>query len=152
MQLVAFRILLAYARCMKSKQVLKSVNLKATWLRQLMLDTIYELPGLFFANDLYKLLQSHKSKFNKSSFYRNLDQFCEKAILQKVVLAYDKIAYELVDSHHHHFSCNNCTTVLCILDQELESKVLRIQDGLRDSGVVVQDHIFALNGLCSECK
>ena len=101
-----------------------------------------------------QILESLKSQNispNKTSLYRMLEKLKKEEFIEDLILDSKTVYYELKTHHHHHFSCNDCGTINCIEDQELEKNIHALETKLRKKGLVVQNHNFSFSGLCETC-
>lgn len=93
-----------------------------------------------------------RSKYNRTTIYRNLNSLSEKGILQRI-LSDDCIKYKLIqgshanksDSDHIHFQCRECNRVICMED-------LKIVDYPLPEGYNKLENQFLIVGICRECN
>ena len=89
-----------------------------------------------------------KVKANKTTIYRELDEFLTKGVIGEVEFGDGKKRYELKShGHHHHLVCKNCGK---IEDVEIDEK--RLLKGINNSNFLIENHSIEFFGKCANCK
>lgn len=130
-------------------EILKSENLSLTGSRKLMLEILNKAERPLSGKEIEGLMMGN---CNRTTIYRNLNNFYDKGILQRV-LSNDCIKYKLVaenDGHkrkpdHIHFKCRSCNRLIC-----LES--IPIKDFILPDGYTRIENQFLIFGICKDCN
>ncbi|MEM6998094.1 MAG: transcriptional repressor [Patescibacteria group bacterium] len=85
------------------------------------------------------------------SVYRNVQELRKVGVIKQVPLGL-KYSYELSDMfkpHHHHISCDGCSAVSGIDDEEIERLIdsAAVRAGYRPTG-----HSLEMRGICRNCR
>lgn len=89
-------------------------------------------------------------KIDRSSVYRSIDILLQAGVIKVVHIGWKK-RYELTElfrPHHHHIRCTQCSQIVHIEDDELESAIETIAVRHRFTSVV---HHFEIEGVCELC-
>jgi Fur family transcriptional regulator, ferric uptake regulator len=89
-----------------------------------------------------------KVKANKTTVYRELDQFLSDGLVKEVEFGDGKKRYEIEKSHHHHLVCKNCGK---IEDIEINEKSLLTKIKTK-SNFKIENHSIEFFGLCNLCQ
>ncbi len=85
---------------------------------------------------------------NKTTIYRELDNFIKEGLVSEVEFGDGKKRYELANKkHHHHVVCKNCGRVA---DIEIDEKELL--SSLNQTDFKIENHSLEFFGLCGSCK
>ncbi len=89
-----------------------------------------------------------KIKANKTTIYRELDQFLLEGKISEVDFGDGKKRYELEKSHHHHLVCKSCGKIENIeID---ENKFLKNVNN--KSNFLIEKHSIEFFGKCINCQ
>lgn len=89
---------------------------------------------------------------NKTSLYRLLKKMEQEEIVRRVQLESPVTHYEVSKKDHPHFSCQECESVQCVNDKELQQKLKKLLSTLGQKGLKVKSQHFSLSGLCAKCN
>lgn len=87
---------------------------------------------------------------DRASIYRTVGLFEELGILHRVWTGF-KSKVELSETfspHHHHFSCNNCGTIIALDSELLENSLHELETA---NGFRLTQHTVELRGTCKAC-
>ena len=120
---------------MQIEKIIAEKNLKLTLARK-------ELLAIFFSADKPLSFEDVKNQINmdKATFYRNVSKFESESIVSSFESNDKKRYYELQESPHAHFICNECNNIECL--QNVEPVKL--------DGYKIMDMIF--KGICKNCN
>lgn len=97
-----------------------------------------------------KQIHALAKDLDKVSVYRTIDLF-EKIGVTKRIWNGFKSSIELSDafsSHHHHFTCSTCNTIISIKSDPIESLIVSLEDTY---SFKLQQHTIELSGTCHDC-
>lgn len=120
----------------KVESKLTSVGLKVTEARCAILDILisYKSP------QNYEQIKSKMSmKMDKATFYRNMQAFEKKGLINKFESKKRVWHYELGKANHAHFMCGDCEEILC-LDLEIPKSLIKCEISS-----------IAIKGRCENC-
>ncbi|MCK5460582.1 transcriptional repressor [Candidatus Gracilibacteria bacterium] len=101
---------------------------------------------------LMKLLSSKKYTPNKTTLYRLLGKMKKESLVEEILLDSNLSFYELKShNHHHHFMCEKCKAIHCVIDKPLEKIVNQLEHKLKNKGLQIQSHQFSFSGYCKNC-
>lgn len=133
----------------KAEDILKHYKLSQTKIRKNILSCFLKSDGPLSILDFKK--ENFFSCFNESSFYRTLDVFKTKGIVQVIPGEKNYQLYKLIykrHNHHHLITCQNCSSQshldICSLDTIFND--LAEKKGFQHLG-----HKIELSGLCNDC-
>lgn len=98
-----------------------------------------------------ELLTNFDQKPNKTTLYRQFQKLVESNQVEEVLLTNSVTHYELKKDHHHHFICNECDTIQCLQDKNLEKEIHKLEHILENQGMKIQQHQFSFSGNCQKC-
>lgn len=101
--------------------------------------------------DLQAELTKSSQTPNKTTLYRMLEKLNEAGTVETLLLDPKVTYYELKTHHHHHFKCNDCSTIECLTDPKLEAQIHKLEDQLKEKGISIEAHHFSLSGKCKDC-
>jgi Fe2+ or Zn2+ uptake regulation protein len=102
--------------------------------------------------DLMVSLENQALKPNKTSLYRLLERLHAENLVETVLLDNKTAFYEIKRGHHHHFVCEDCSTIECLADSALEQKIHALEADLASQGLKIKAHQFSLTGQCAACQ
>lgn len=124
---------------MDLEKILKDNNLKITPSRILVLKLISTLD----INANNKLILK-ESKLDKSTFYRILDLFLEKNIIEKNLNYNGEIYYSIHSAHIHYIKCVKC-------NKKEQIDICPI-DNIKTAGYTILNHKIEIDGICKQCS
>lgn len=133
-------------------ELLREKKLKKTPLRIALLEIFSTENVHLSVGEIQKKLAEKNLSPNKTSLYRQMETLEEERILSKTVLPNGVAYYEMRADHHHHFQCDNCQTVECIHDDNIENAIHQLEDTLQKKGLSHLSHHFSLTGTCKNCQ
>lgn len=131
-----------------TRSLLHSKDLKATPLREAILNAVYKSGKPMSADEITRKLT--KVEFDQASLFRSLKALAEKGLLSQVDLGEGFIRYEAhcqEHSHHHHIMCQSCKKITVLpfcIPQE-------IVDYLKKAGYSNLSHRMDFFGTCKSC-
>ncbi len=136
----------------KSKfgELLKTVGLKKTKHRLLLLDLLHQHDEFLSADDLFLRAKAIDDSISLSTVYRILDSFIECEIVSPVSLDDQKqLFYELKhEEHAHHLICTRCHKVIHVHSCPVHDFEEEIQ---LEHHFHVEKHKLEFYGVCEEC-
>ena len=134
----------------KIEQILKDYKLSQTKIRKKILACFLKTNKALSILDFKK--EDFFSDFDESSFYRTLDKFKEKRIIQSIPGENNHQLYKLLygqDHHQHFITCKKCSHKsfldICSLDSIFN-------DMAKKKGFHNITHKIELAGLCVSCQ
>lgn len=126
-------------------------NLKMTRQRFLILQEFLCQDGHVSAEELYFNLHLTNPSIGQATVFRNLKLLAEAGIAEEVRLDSRTVRYEYVrrGTHHDHFRCLTCRTVIEFNDPALEAAQDAVAQRL---GLELTGHRLELFGYCQTCK
>ena len=120
---------------MQIEKIISEKNLKLTSARKELLEifSVEKKPISF--EDI-----KNRISMDKATFYRNVSKFESESIVNSFESNDKKRYYELQDSPHAHFICNECNKIECL--QNVEPVKL---DGYKIIGMIFK-------GICKNCN
>ena len=125
-------------------------DLKLTRERLTILQEAMATEGHFEADDLLLILKKKGRKASRATVYRTLDLIIAAGLLRRIFIADSAVQFEkTVDRpRHNHFICQQCGAKIEFYSPEL----VQLQEKLcREYNFTMQDYLFQVYGLCSEC-
>ena len=89
-----------------------------------------------------------KISANKTTIYRELDQFLSDGLINEIEFGDGKKRYEITRDHHHHLVCKNCNK---IEDIEIDEKIL-LTKIKKQSNFFIENHSMEFFGKCINCQ
>ena len=128
--------------------VLKSVSMKATKKRIMILESVRTSPSPVTAEDIYEKL--YKSlDISLSTVYRALNAMSDKGIIIKAVRQDGKTYFHFNDHQHkHELICSVCHRSVDVEDcpfDEISRKIAQ------KTGFVITGHNMEFTGICPNC-
>lgn len=128
--------------------VLKSVSMKATKKRIMILESIRTSPSPVTAEDIYEKL-SQSLDISLSTVYRALNAMSDKGIIIKAVRQDGKTYFHFNDHQHkHELICSVCHRSVDVEDcpfDEISRKIAQ------KTGFVITGHNMEFTGICPNC-
>ena len=128
--------------------VLKSVSMKATKKRIMILESVRTSPSPVTAEDIYEKL-SQSLDISLSTVYRALNAMSDKGIIIKAVRQDGKTYFHFNDHQHkHELICSVCHRFVDVEDcpfDEISRKIAQ------KTGFVITGHNMEFTGICPNC-
>ena len=128
--------------------VLKSVSMKATKKRIMILESVRTSPSPVTAEDIYEKL-SQSLDISLSTVYRALNAMSDKGIIIKSVRQDGKTHFHFNDHQHkHELICSVCHRSVDVEDcpfDEISRKIAQ------KTGFVITGHNMEFTGICPNC-
>ena len=128
--------------------VLKSVSMKATKKRIMILESVRTSPSPVTAEDIYEKL-SQSLDISLSTVYRALNAMSDKGIIIKAVRQDGKTYFHFNDHQHkHELICSVCHRSVDVEDcpfDEISRKIAQ------KTGFVITGHNMEFTGICPNC-
>ena len=128
--------------------VLKSVSMKATKKRIMILESVRTSPSPVTAEDIYEKL-SQSLDISLSTVYRALNAMSDKGIIIKSVRQDGKTYFHYNDHQHkHELICSVCHRSVDVEDcpfDEISRKIAQ------KTGFVITGHNMEFTGICPNC-
>jgi Fur family ferric uptake transcriptional regulator len=123
--------------------------------KKLIIDCLKGCGGAHLTvEEIYDLIRENDNQISIATVYRNLRMLEERAIVKKIYVADDALAfYELSENNvphsHHHLICRQCGAIIDFEADLLESLEKMIEETKDFS---IKDHRVVFYGICSDCK
>ena len=128
--------------------VLKSLSMKATKKRIMILESVRTSPSPVTAEDIYEKL-SQSLDISLSTVYRALNAMSDKGIIIKAVRQDGKTYFHFNDHQHkHELICSVCHRSVDVEDcpfDEISRKIAQ------KTGFVITGHNMEFTGICPNC-
>jgi len=129
--------------------LLRSLGMRPTPQRMLILQAILNSSGHICAEDIYEQVREEYPHINLSTIYRNLELLKEHHAISVTDLGQGSVLYELLkEERHHHMVCLCCGKILEFDHRFLEPLEAALEEEHRFKAQI--DH-FAIFGLCANC-
>lgn len=126
--------------------------MKQTPLLEQVLHIFSQTNGPVSVPELQIKLAEKKVKPNKTTLYRMLEKLSNEKKIEQLLIDPKVTYYELKTHHHHHFTCQQCESIQCLEDIEIEKNIHQLEAELKKKGLLVRNHQFSLSGLCKNCS
>jgi len=134
----------------KSETLLRSLGLRPSPQRMLILQAILNSPGHICAEDIYEQVREEYPHINISTIYRTLELLKEHHAICVTDLGQGPVLYELLKKErHHHMVCLCCGKIVEFGHRFLEPLEAALEEEYRFKAQI--DH-FAIFGLCADCQ
>jgi Fur family ferric uptake transcriptional regulator/Fur family peroxide stress response transcriptional regulator len=98
-------------------------------------------------DEIYSSLSPSIPTLSKTTIYNNLSLFEEQGVVLHLGIDKKNARFDGNTSHHAHFRCKNCGTIIDIFNQKQEEVVLEGHPEL-----VIDDVQTYYTGYCKNCK
>ncbi len=134
----------------ESETLLRSLGLRPTPQRMLILQAILNSPGHICAEDIHEQVREEYPSINISTVYRNLELLKEYHAISATDLGRGTVLYELLrEERHHHMACSCCGKILEFDHRLLEPLEAALEEEYQFKAQI--DHL-AVFGLCAGCQ
>lgn len=132
------------------KKIIRSLNLKVTQQRILILKTLRQGRRHITAQELYEELLRIDKSIGFATVYRFLRSLAEHHFVTEVKMGHFPARYELnSQSHHDHLTCTRCGKICEFENKSIESHQLKVA---QQFGFRLTHHVLELFGVCSSCQ
>lgn len=126
--------------------------MRITNLTKAILELLQDSAQPISVPEILKKLNDEKGlKPNKTTLYRQFQKLTQENKVEEVLLTNNVTHYELKKDHHHHFICNECDTIQCLEDKNLEGEIHKLEQILEQQGLQIEQHQFSFSGSCQKC-
>ncbi|WP_242961546.1 Fur family transcriptional regulator [Peptostreptococcus faecalis] len=133
----------------ENKDILKSLNLKSTKKRLLLMNCFRHSDSPLSAEDVYHILNK-EIDINMSTVYRILNYLTDYKFLMKQTLSDGNSVFQLNDyTHQHLLTCKICGEMSYIDSCPID---LHLDDISEKTGYEITSHNLEFIGICSKCK
>ncbi len=129
----------------------KSAGLRATPIRQALMDVLERSQAPLSIKELSVLLGGRGLNPNKTTLYRQITSLLEIGLLEELTLLPGLQHFEWKRQHHHHFSCRSCESVWDVESDQIEQLIYSLEQKLARQGHQVDAHQLEWHGRCVAC-
>jgi len=134
----------------ESERLLRSLGMRPTPQRMLILQAILDSPGHISAEDIYERVKKEYPHINLSTIYRTLELLKEHHAISVTDLGQGSVLYELLkDERHHHMVCLGCGKIVEFDHRFVEPLEAALEEEYQFKAQI--DH-FAIFGFCVDCQ
>jgi Fur family ferric uptake transcriptional regulator len=132
------------------KQMIRSMNLKVTGQRVLILEALHQGRAHVTAQEVFELVHARDSKIGFATVYRFLRDLAEAGIVTELRMGGSSARYEIAPQHHHdHLTCVSCGKICEFENHEIEELQERVA---AQFGFCLTSHVLELYGKCRDCQ
>lgn len=132
------------------KKIVRSLGLKVTQQRLLILESILKGRAHVTAQEVYESVARKSPDIGFATVYRFLRTLCQHTFMTEVRMGGLPARYEWADkTHHDHLSCVRCRKICEFENQEIEDLQEKIASQM---GFVLTSHILEMYGVCKDCQ
>jgi len=117
---------------------------RLTVAKQTIVDFLFNNPGHYTAEQVYKILRDQQSHLGVATVYRNLNDLVDLGILNRLSYSQLPAYYECARAKHAHFFCEHCQK---IYDWDFPS----LNFGQARLGHRIKEINIELRGICQTC-
>ncbi len=132
------------------KQIIRTMNLKVTEQRVLILQTLHQGRRHVSAQEVFETVIERHPEIGFATVYRFLRDLVEHGIVTEVRMGGQSARYELTPrAHHDHLTCVKCGKICEFENAEIEllQEKVAMQFGFKLTG-----HVLELYGHCRDCQ
>ncbi len=131
---------------------LKSLGLKLTNQRKIIMDQIFLTHDHFNVEDLLFKIQTIYNYVSRATIYRTLPLLINAGLIKESAKTKDKDSYEHVLGHprHFHLICTECKRIIEVEENNSLKKFLN-NVGL-ENDFEISDYSLSIKGKCNECS
>lgn len=127
--------------------------MRQTKQKDIIMQALYELPGHPTAEMLYASLKKDHPNLSLATVYRNLNQFAEDGLVQKLEFPSEPARFDIHSSDHPHAICRVCGSIFDVPADTLSPVTSYIAQVIsEDLDFEVEGLTILAQGCCSECK
>lgn len=131
---------------------LKSLGLKLTNQRRIIMDQVFLTHDHFNVEDLLFKIQTKYKYVSRATIYRTIPLLIDAGLIIESAKTKEKDSYEHVLGHpkHFHLICKICKRIIEVDENKSLIKVL--EKVCLDSDFERSDYSLSIKGICNECK
>ena len=131
------------------KEKLKEKGIRSTKQRSVILEVLLETRRPVSAQEIFSKIKDEDSRIRLSTIYRNLNQFENHGLVNRLNIDDKENRFELIsEEHHHHLICVECGEIL-----PLDCPLKDYEDRLgRETNYNILDHKLKIYGVCPLCQ
>lgn len=134
----------------EAKKIIRSLNLKVTEQRLVILAALQEGRRHVTAQELFEIVTRHDSSLGFATVYRFLRSLADHKIVTEVRMGGLPARYELAPKNHHdHLTCEKCGQICEFENKSIENLQLKVA---QQFGFKLTHHVLELYGLCPKCQ
>jgi Fur family transcriptional regulator, ferric uptake regulator len=122
---------------------------RITTARRVLVSVLSENRAHRSADELAAAVQARAPGTNRSTVYRNLDEFARLGLVDRTGIGGRPAAFHLTPADHGHLACETCGQITEIPGQLLDDLARTLRDRY---GFAVSQHRFAITGCCAGCR
>jgi Fur family ferric uptake transcriptional regulator len=132
------------------KQMIRTMNLRVTDQRLLILKVLHDGLSHVTAQELYEMVIEKDSEIGFATVYRFLRTLTEHNFVTELRMGGAPARYEITPHRHHdHLTCTHCGKICEFENHEIEDLQERVA---LQFGFKLTSHILELYGLCTDCQ
>ena len=132
------------------KQVLRSLHLKVTDQRMMILQTLHEGRAHMTAQEVFEAVKENDASLGFATVYRFLRKLVEAGHVTEVRMGGQPARYEMTPAFHHdHLTCTHCGRICEFENAEIENLQIRVAEYF---GFELTGHVLELYGICTDCR
>lgn len=132
------------------KQMIRTMNLRVTDQRLLILKVLHDGLSHVTAQELYEKVVEKDSEIGFATVYRFLRTLTEHNFVTELRMGGAPARYEITPHRHHdHLTCTHCGKICEFENHEIENLQERVA---LQFGFKLTSHILELYGLCTDCQ
>lgn len=128
---------------------LKNFGLKETPIRLSILTFLYQENRPVDVGEIITFLRQLTGSADKVTVYRTLDLFCAKGVVNRLELQERKFRYEVQQTDHHHFICEQCGEITELSGCPIQDVEIELEQKQK---VVIKRHALEFFGICQHCQ
>ena len=131
------------------QQRFKDQGLKSTPQRTAIYKALLETTSHPTAEDLYLHVSQDYPMISQNTVYYTLGVLQQAGLIREVNVGHDRARYDGNLSPHHHLICNDCQSIVDVMDERLNE--LSFPNGI-PSGFTITDYQVEFRGYCRTCR
>ncbi len=131
------------------QQRFKDQGLKSTPQRTAIYKALLETTSHPTAEDLYLHVSQDYPMISQNTVYYTLGVLQQAGLIREVNVGHDRARYDGNLSPHHHLICNDCQSIVDVMDERLNE--LSFPEGI-PSGFTITDYQVEFRGYCKACR
>ncbi len=132
------------------KEIIRSLNLKVTSQRLLILESLHKGKTHMTAQTLFEKVEKKDPTVGFATVYRFLKSLAESGFVTEVRMGGGASRYELTSKQHHdHLTCVKCGKICEFENPDIEKLQEKVAHHF---GFQLTSHVLELYGLCSDCQ
>lgn len=137
------------------KKIIRSMNLKVTDQRLLILDSLFHSHKKsgerhVTAQELFEKVVNRDGSLGFATVYRFLRELADHGIVTEVRMGGQSSRYELTPiEHHDHLTCSKCGLICEFENDKIEKLQMQVAAHF---GFQLTGHVLELYGVCPKCQ